>query len=97
MRRSLILGIQPKKIPSLVRYRTFPNCDLFQIYCNWNTYSCKGKTLKWLAKRLGLEVDAEDVTGADVKNMNEDEVKRYVKSDVWLTIQLYQRMQGIFF
>jgi hypothetical protein len=95
LKRSFDLQIPPTMIPNLVKYRTEPNTDLFQIMNNW-AYS-GGKKLKWVAKRYGIKAPADDIDGSMVKNMTIEEIREYALSDLYVTVELYKKMNGYYF
>ena len=95
MKRSFDLGIRPSIIPNLAKYRTEPVTDLYQLLCGWDYRG--GKKLKWICKRYGIEVLAEDVDGSMVKDMTPDEIAAYLRSDIHITRELYYRMEGYYF
>jgi len=93
MRRSFGLGIKIPIIPNLAKYRTSPTLDLMMVLYNWYGY----KGLKWVAKRYGLDNPLPDLEGSQVAEMDTDTLKAYVKNDVYLTYQLWERMKGVYF
>lgn len=96
MKRSMDLGIRPGIMPSLAKYRTAPTTDLMGILSNWS-WGDNVKKLKWLAKRYELEVLAPEVDGAMVADMTDAELIEYGLSDIWITVQLYKKMNGVYF
>jgi len=96
MRRSMDLGIQPGITPAMAKYRAEPTTDLMGLLFNWS-WGENVKKLKWVAKRYGLEILAEEVDGSMVASMSDDELLVYGLSDLWVTVQLYQKMNGIYF
>lgn len=93
MRRSMALGIKPPLVPFMARFRTEPITDLYPIMYGWQP----GKGLKAIAKLYGLIVLAPDVDGSMVHTLTTEELVKYQVSDVFLTQQLYNRMNGIYF
>jgi hypothetical protein len=94
LRRSLALGERPcLLLPPLNKYRTEPITDLFGVLFNWE----KGKSLKTIAKLYGLHNPLPDLNGSMVAEMDEATLEAYAKNDVDLTVQLYERMAGIYF
>jgi DNA polymerase elongation subunit (family B) len=96
MRRSMDLGIRPGITPNLAKYRTEPTTDLMGILFNWS-WGENIKKLKWIASRYNLEVLAPEVDGAMVADMTDEELITYGLSDLHITVQLYERMNGIYF
>lgn len=92
-RRSMALGIKVPVVPFLAKYRLDPVTDLMGILYNWGP----AKGLKQVAKIYSLPVDCPDVDGSKVGGLALDEIIAYQKSDVRLTIALWQRMNGIYF
>lgn len=95
LKRSMALGIQPGIAPSMIRYRTDPTTDLMPILANWQWGETK--RLKWLAKRYGFHVIAEEAEGSQVAEMSDKELCLYGMSDISITVQLYQFMNGVYF
>jgi hypothetical protein len=95
LKRSMELCVQPGMFPQMAKYRTEPTTDLAGILSNWD-YT-KSKRLKWLAKRYGLEVLAEEKDGSMVADMTDEELITYGLSDLWVTVQLYNLMNGVYF
>jgi len=95
MRRSMALGIRPRHIPNLARFRTEPITDLFSILYNWSIQNVKG--LKALAKLYNLDNPLPELDGSMIADMTNDVRRQYVSNDVYLTTQLYQRMNGVYF
>jgi len=94
MRRSMALGIRPLNMVKLIRYYTEPITDLYPILYHWQPY---GKGLKAIAKLYGLNVLANEVDGSMVATLTTEELIKYQVSDVYLTQQLYNKMNGIYF
>lgn len=95
LRRSFALGVNPPILPSLAKFRTEPVTDLMMILYNWGSERYKG--LKQIAKLYNLPVEAEGVEGSMVAQLGMDELIQYQRSDVELVVQLYARMNGIYF
>lgn len=95
MRRSFDLAIRSTPIHSnaLAKYRTVPVLDLMAILFNWG----QAKSLKWVAKRYGLENPLPDLDGSMYATMDEETRIKYVENDVNLIVQLYEKMSGIYF
>jgi hypothetical protein len=96
LRRSMDLEVRPGITPNLAKYRTEPVTDLMGILFGWS-WGENIKKLKWVAKRYGLQVLAPEVDGAMVADLTDAELIEYGLSDLWVTVQLYQRMNGIYF
>ena len=95
-RRSMELGIKPAITPNLAKYRTEPTTDLMGTLFGWS-WSENIKKLKWIAKRYSLEVLAPEQDGAMVADMTNEELITYGMSDLWVTVQLYNKMNGVYF
>jgi hypothetical protein len=95
LRRSMDLSITPAIAPNLAKYKNEPITDLYGILYNWSWEKSKG--LKWLAKRYNIEVLAPEVDGSMVKDMTEEELLLYGASDLHVTVELYRKMNGIYF
>ena len=81
------------KPPYLGRYQTEPVRDLMGILYNWNSF----KSLKWVAKRYGLNNPLPELEGSQVENMDNETLKAYVSNDVHLVKQLSDLMSGVYF
>lgn len=92
LRRSFALGVKPKVLPNLRKYQTYPVCDLMGILYNWG----QAKGLKLVAARYGLDNPLPDLDGSQVNAMDAETLERYVKNDVNLVYQLYQKMRGVY-
>lgn len=95
MKRSFALGVRPSIIPNLAKYRSEPTTDLFMLLCNWSYQG--GHKFKWVLKRYGIEVLAEGMDGSMVKDMSDEDLRLYSRSDVHGVRELYKRMQGYYF
>jgi hypothetical protein len=93
MARSMYLGVRVPFIPMLAKFRTEPVTDLYAIRYNWGP----GKGLKQVCKLLGIVNDCPDVDGSKVKDLKPDELRAYQISDVRLVMELYRRMNGVYF
>ena len=95
LRRSFDLGLSAciKNRPVLAKYRTDSTIDLMGILYNWD----RAKALKTVAKRYNLEVLAPDCDGSMVAQMSDIDIRAYCLSDLWITLQLYEKMSGIYF
>jgi len=93
LRRSFDLGIAVPLRPVLAKYRTDPTCDLMAILYNWG----QAKSLKWVCKRYGIDNPLPGLEGSQVSGMDAGTLKAYVENDVNLCVQLYERMNGIYF
>jgi hypothetical protein len=65
------------------------------ILCNWDTYKAKG--LKQMARLLGIPNGCPDIDGSQVKDLTPEQLREYQASDVKLTIELFKRMNGVYF
>jgi DNA polymerase elongation subunit (family B) len=95
MARSMYLGVHVPLIPNLAKFRTDPVTDLMAIRYNWDAYKNKG--LKQVCKLLGIPNDCPDVDGSQVKDLDLQTLRTYQASDVKLTIELFKRMNGVYF
>jgi hypothetical protein len=93
MRRSFDLGIKVPIAPSLAKYQTYPTIDLMGILYNWGT----AKGLKFVCKRYGIENPLPDLDGSQVKDMDAETLRAYSANDVHLVVELYKKMQGVYF
>lgn len=95
LRRSFALGIRPIIFPNLAKYHTEPVTDLMAILYNWGSDRYKG--LKTVAKLYGIPNDCPDINGAKVDTLSVDDLIQYQASDVRLVMELYDRMNGVYF
>ena len=93
MRRSFALGIRVPIIPFMTKYRTEPTIDLMGILYNWGP----AKGLKWVCKRYGIDNPLPDLDGSQVKDMDAETLRAYSANDVHLVVELYKKMQGVYF
>jgi len=93
MRRSFALGIKVPIIPFMAKYRTEPTIDLMGILYNWGP----AKGLKWVCKRYGIDNPLPDLDGSQVKDMDAETLRAYSANDVHLVVELYKKMQGVYF
>lgn len=94
MKRAFAYQLQIPRRPVLALYRTEPVVDVMKILYNWRG----AKSLKWTAKRYGLEVPEGwfDQDGSMVKDMSADEVRTYLAGDVSAVRQLHKMMQPVY-
>lgn len=96
LRRSMALGVKVPFVPSLARYRTDPVTDLMAILYNWGADKYKG--LKQVAKLYGIPNNCPDMDGSQISADTPAQILHtYQASDVQLVIDLYQKMNGIYF
>ena len=93
MARSMYLGVKIPYLPILAKFRTEPVTDLYAIRYNW----APGKGLKAVCKLLGIPNECDGMDGSQVKDMTIEQLRAYQVSDVLLVMQLYKRMNGIYF
>ena len=93
LRRSMELGVKPTVKPFLAKYRTAPTLDLMGALYNWG----QAKSLKWVAKRYGIENPLPDLDGSMVADMDNETLKAYSLNDVNIIYQLYKLMEGVYF
>jgi DNA polymerase elongation subunit (family B) len=95
MRRSMALGVKLPLVPMLAKFRTEPVTDLMAILYNWG--GDRYKPLKTVAMLYGLENGAGGIDGSQVAGLDADTLIQYQISDVRLVMQLYRRMNGVYF
>jgi len=95
MRRSMALGVKLPFVPMLAKFRTDPVTDLMAILYNWG--GDRYKPLKTVAVLYRLENGADGIDGSQVAGLDADSLVNYQVSDVHLVMQLYQRMNGVYF
>lgn len=93
LRRSMALGITPRRVPDLRRFQTSPITDLYGLLYHWQG----GKGLKTVARLYGIPDPLPDHTGADVAAMDVATLKAHVINDVTLTVALFERMVDVYF
>lgn len=98
LRRTMALGVTPTPpLPfsgiGMAKYRTQPILDLMGVLYNWD----KARGLKWVCKRYGIPNPLPDLNGSMVGEMDRDTLRKYVANDVYLVIELYRRMAGVYF
>ncbi len=92
LRRSFDLGIQVPVQPQLSKFRTAPTIDLMAILYNWGP----AKGLKWVCKRYGINNPLPDLDGSQVVSMDPETLRKYARNDVYLVMELYKRMCGVY-
>ena len=92
LRRSFDLGIQVPIQPQLSKFRIDPTLDLMAILYNWG----QAKGLKWICKRYGIKNPLPDLDGSQVVNMDPETLRKYAGNDVFLVVELYKRMCGVY-
>lgn len=92
LRRSFDLGIQVPVQPQLAKFRIEPTTDLMAILYNWGP----AKGLKWVCKRYGIHNPLPDLDGSQVANMEPPTLRKYSGNDVYLVVELYKRMCGVY-
>lgn len=92
LRRSFDLGIQVPIQPQLSKFRIDPTLDLMAILYNWG----QAKGLKWVCKRYGIKNPLPDLDGSQVVNMDPETLRKYAGNDVFLVVELYKRMCGVY-
>jgi DNA polymerase elongation subunit (family B) len=93
LRRSFELGITVPIFPRLAKYQTDPTIDLMGILYNWGT----PRGLKWVCKRYGIENPLPELNGSQVAEMDRETLRKYAGNDVYLAVELYKRMCGVYF
>ena len=94
MRRSWALGVPVTVFPDMRRYSNFPTTDLMQILAGWDRD--KIKSLKFICARYGIDNPLPELEGSQYAGMDDETKLSYVKNDVYLTFQLYQKMTGYY-
>lgn len=92
LRRSFDLRVPVPFQPRLGKYQIEPVTDLMGILYNWGT----ARGLKWVCKRYGIENPLPDLDGSQVATMDRDTLRKYAANDVYLAIELYKRMCGVY-
>lgn len=92
MRRSFALKIKPYFIPSLAKYQTNPTTDLMGILYQWG----QAKGLKKVCDMYGIPNPLPELEGSQVATMDAETLQKYSANDVYLIVELYKRMQGIY-
>jgi len=95
--RSMALGV-----PGLNREFNRYDKDFVDLYemltfRNPRLGSMAGLGLKRVAEMLGIPNDAPDMDGSQVAEMSDEELVKYLTSDIELTRALYYRMEGVYF
>lgn len=93
LRRSFELGITVPIFPRLAKFQTEPTIDLMGILYNWGT----PRGLKWVCKRYGIENPLPELNGSQVAEMDRETLRKYAGNDVYLAVELYKRMCGVYF
>jgi DNA polymerase III epsilon subunit-like protein len=93
LRRSFEYGIKPHNFIDLRRYQVRPYKDLMPILYNW-TY--KSKPMKWVASRYGIDNPNENMSGAMVSTMSEEQMLGYTAGDIYIITELYKMADGIY-
>jgi len=93
LRRSFELGITVPIIPRLAKFQIEPTIDLMGILYNWGT----PRGLKWVCKRYGIENPLPELNGSQVAEMDRETLRKYAGNDVYLAVELYKRMRGVYF
>jgi len=94
MRRSMEFGVKVPIKLNLRRYQVDPICDLMQILAHWGSF--RFKPLKWHCERYGIPIPMPDIDGSMVKDLEDVDLAQYVASDVWITRELWRKMDGIY-
>jgi len=93
LRRSFELGITVPIFPRLAKFQIEPTIDLMGILYNWGT----PRGLKWVCKRYGIENPLPELNGSQVSEMDRETLRKYAGNDVYLAVELYKRMCGVYF
>jgi DNA polymerase elongation subunit (family B) len=93
LRRSFELGITVPIFPRLAKFQIEPTIDLMGILYNWGT----PRGLKWVCKRYGIENPLPELNGSQVAEMDRETLRKYAGNDVYLAVELYKRMCGVYF
>jgi DNA polymerase elongation subunit (family B) len=92
LRRSFALGIKIPVRPQMIKYRIEPTTDLMAILYNWGP----ARGLKWVCKRYGINNPLPDLDGSQVKDMDKETLRKYSGNDVYLVVELYKKMLGVY-
>lgn len=92
-KRSIILGVKPRRDISFARYRNEPIFDTMKV---WELWSNGQQKLDTLAKVLGLPTSKDEMDGSMVwpyyQQGRHEDICRYCLKDVELTRKVYYRM-----
>jgi hypothetical protein len=92
LKRSFDLSIQVSIQPQLSNFRTDPTTDLMAILYNWGPV----KGLKWVCRRYGINNPLPGLDGSHVVNMGPKMLRKYAGNNVYLLVELYKRMCGVY-
>jgi len=92
LRRSFDLRIPVPLVPRLAKYQIEPVTDLMGILYNWGN----ARGLKWVCSRYGIDNPLPDLDGAQVASMDRETLRKYSANEVYLVIELYKRMCGVY-
>lgn len=93
LRRSMDLNVPPERL-NLRRFQTEPICDLMQILAHWG--AMRFKPLKWTCQRYGISIPMPETDGSMVADMSDADLVQYTASDVYITRELWRKMDGIY-
>jgi predicted PolB exonuclease-like 3'-5' exonuclease len=96
--RSMMLGVPTSLGKPFNRYDS-DFVDLYDVltFRNPRISSMAGLGLKSVARMLGIPNDLPDVDGSQVKDMSDEDLVKYLTSDVEITRALYYRMEEVYF
>jgi len=96
LRRIAILGLGDYLLgkPNFNRYTG--EIDIMNLAWNFGYSAGKIKSMKVLAKVLGISVPAGDVSGKDVSSLTDEELFEYNVSDVYVLREIYKKFDGIY-
>lgn len=96
LRRTAILGLGSYLLnrPNFNRYTG--EKDLMNVAWNFGYSAGKIKSMKTLAKILGIKIPAGDVSGKDVSSLTDEELFEYNVSDVYVLREIYKKFDGIY-
>ena len=92
LRRSFALNVIIPLQPRLTKYQIEPVTDLMGILYNWGS----ARSLKWVCNRYGIENPMPDLDGSQVASMDRETLRKYAMNDVFLAVELYKRMCGVY-
>ncbi len=95
LRRSFLLGIQPRVFLGNLKYNPMI-IDLMELYYHGGIGSVRYRSLKKVCKMLGIPNELPDADGSKVIDMDEKEIRKYCANDITLTQALAKKMQGYY-
>lgn len=96
LRRVAVLGFKdllPYR-PNMNRYSG--EIDLMNIAFNYGGAAGKRKSMKTLAKVLGIDIPAGDIDGSMTEDLTDTELMWYNVSDVYVTREIFRKFNGVY-